>query len=106
MVYDRALEQRPGDLDLLTARGWLMARLPADELREIGRGSLDDVLEADPTRADALVYRSYVRAQLGDLDGARDDLAVFDGLDPSPPAEKIRVPPGSKVSMKAPLESS
>ena len=41
---------------------------------------LDAVIEADPTRSDALVYRALVRFQLEDRQGAVADLAAYDAL--------------------------
>ena len=79
-LLDLVLEERADDVDLIAARGWLMARLPNDELRAIGEESLDEALALDPEHPAALVYRSAVRVQLGDLEGAAADLARFDAL--------------------------
>lgn len=87
-LFDHVLDERAADVDLIAARGWLMARLPNDELRAIGEESLDEALRLDPDLPAALVYRSAVRVQLGDLDGAAADLARFDAL-ATPPAELV-----------------
>jgi tetratricopeptide (TPR) repeat protein len=87
-LFDHVLEERADDVDLIAARGWLMARLPSDELRAIGEQSLDEALGIDPDHPAALVYRSAVRVQLGDLEGAAADLAGFDAL-ASPPPELV-----------------
>ncbi len=87
-LLDHVLEERADDVDLIAARGWLMARLPSDELRAIGEESLDEALRIDPDHPAALVYRSAVRVQLGDVEGAAADLARFDAL-VSRPAELV-----------------
>ena len=87
-LVDHALVDRPDDPDLHAGRGWLMARLPSEELQLIGLESLDEALTLDPDHPQALVYRSFLRFELGDADGARADLAAFDAL-AEPPEELL-----------------
>jgi Tfp pilus assembly protein PilF len=52
---------------------------------EAGLSGLDYVLELDPGYLDAYVNRAGVRAELGDLDGARRDADAGLVLDPDNP---------------------
>jgi cytochrome c-type biogenesis protein CcmH/NrfG len=79
-LLDQVLADRPDDPDLHAGRGWLMARLPSGELQVIGLESLDEALRLDAAHPEALVYRAFLRFELGDVDGARVDLAAFDEL--------------------------
>ena len=42
---------------------------------------LDAGLDADPSLTAGYVFRAALRAHLGDIEGARSDLATFDGRD-------------------------
>ena len=78
-----AREDRPDDPDLLAGYAWLLARSASfDEPApaELAASLLDQALALDPAHPEALVYRSFTRAFLGDLVGAGEDLAAFDAL--------------------------
>lgn len=80
MLLDEVLAERPTDVELLAARGWVYGRIDDEELRRAGLASLDEALTLSPSHAPSLVFRAIVRTGLGDLDGARADLAAFDAL--------------------------
>lgn len=77
----------PEDPDFRTAFGWfvfLLTRVAPDEVGDrlpAAKAELDAVLDGDPDRPDALVYRAYVNLYLDDLDAASADLAAYDALD-------------------------
>ena len=62
--------------------GWFLGRASVGlpEGLETAEGYLTEVIEVDPGRADALVYRAFVRSELDDTAGARADLAAYDAL--------------------------
>lgn len=62
--------------------GWLLARSGADDAA--ATELLDAGLAADPELSAGFVFRAALRAHLGDLEGARADLAAFDALDAPP----------------------
>lgn len=59
--------------------GWLIARSGADD--DLALQRLDEGLEADPSVTAGYVFRAALRAHLGDVEGARSDLATFDAAD-------------------------
>lgn len=59
--------------------GWLVARSGADD--ELALRRLSEGLESDPTVTAGYVFRAALRAHLGDVEGARSDLAAFDATD-------------------------
>lgn len=78
-----AIEDAPDDPDLLAGYAWLLARsASADEPApaELARSFLDRALDAEPGHPEALVYRAFTRAFLGDVAGAQQDLDAFDAL--------------------------
>ena len=88
-VVQAALDEVPDDTDLLAGYAWILARSASGEEpapAELALSFLDRALALDPTHPEALVYRSFTRAFLGDQPGAATDLATFDGL-PVRPAD-------------------
>ncbi len=59
--------------------GWLLARSGVDDQRALRL--LDAGLDADPSLTAGYVFRAALRAHLGDVEGARTDLATFAGRD-------------------------
>jgi tetratricopeptide (TPR) repeat protein len=86
-VFEVMRAEIPEDLDFRTAFGWfvfLLTRVAPDEAGDrlpAAKAELDAVLEAEPDRPDALVYRAYVNLYLDDLDAADADLTAYDALD-------------------------
>ncbi|HCB34712.1 MAG TPA: hypothetical protein DEP69_06100, partial [Acidimicrobiaceae bacterium] len=65
---DAVLRDDPNHVEALTLRGWLLVRLPDDELVAAGIASLDAALSQTPDGFDAWVFRGYVaRVIEGDL---------------------------------------
>lgn len=83
--YRHALAVDDGNATASAYLGWLLAR---SGLGTEALDLLDDAIDADPALSAAYVFRAAVRAHLDDLDGARADLATFDGLDA--PAEQTQ----------------
>ncbi len=81
-LFDAMLSTAGDDPDVLVPFAWFVARASVGltEGMATALSYLDAVLEADPARADALVYRSLVRLQLQDLEGAAADLDAYDEL--------------------------
>lgn len=78
-----AVTDAPDDPDLLAGYAWLLARSASAEepaTAELALPFLDRALEVEPLHPEALVYRSFTRAFLGDRVGAGADLDAFDGL--------------------------
>lgn len=67
--------------------GWLLARSGVAD--DLAIEHLDDGLAADPSVTAGYVFRAALRAHLGDVDGARADLAELDQRD---------VPEGQRVA--------
>ena len=82
VLFEAMLLSAGDDPDVLVALAWFLARASVGvEAGMTTAGSyLDAVIEADPTRPDALVYRALVRFQLEDLEGAAADLDAYDVL--------------------------
>ena len=81
------LDRLPDDVNALTEAGWYRGRLAfaagdaVPEMMSDAEANLTDALTRAPDHAPALVYRAFVRFWLDDPDGARADLAAYDGLD-------------------------
>lgn len=84
--YLDVLEVDEGNPDASIYLGWLIARSGADD--ELALGRLDEGLEADPSLTAGYVFRAALRAHLGDVEGARADLAAFDAAD-APAAQQV-----------------
>ena len=85
-LLDSGLAVDPTAAGLLAERGWLLVRTGDPELVEIGVGSLDEAVAADPLDAHALAYRAVARlALLGDSAGAAADATEFASLADQPP---------------------
>lgn len=77
--YLDILEVDEGNADASVYLGWLIARSGADD--ELALRRLDEGLEADPSVTAGYVFRAALRAHLGDVEGARADLATFEAAD-------------------------
>ena len=82
VLFDAMLSSEGDDPDVQVSFAWFVARasVGVEEGMATALAYLDAVLEVDPTRADALVYRALVRLQLQDLEGASADLESYDEL--------------------------
>lgn len=82
VLFDAMLSSAGDDPDVQVAFAWFVARASVgiDEGMATALAYLDAVLQADPARADALVYRALVRLQLQDLAGASADLDAYDEI--------------------------
>lgn len=88
-LVQAALDDAPNDPALLAGYAWILARSASAEEpapAELALSFLDRALAVDPLHPEALVYRSFTRAFLGDQVGAATDLAGFDAL-PVRPAD-------------------
>ena len=84
--FDSVIEVDPENSDALAWHGWtlgLLAQSGVEELFPDALDWLDRAVAADPNAADARVFRAFIFNRLGDLAEAREDLAVFDQLDPA-----------------------
>ena len=77
--YRDVLEVDPGNPSASIYLGWLLAR---SGLVDEALALLDDGLRSDPAITAGYVFRAALRAHLGDVDGARADLAAFEERDP------------------------
>lgn len=82
--YRDVLAVDPGNATASVYLGWLLARTG---LAEEALALLDDGLSSDPSLSAGHVFRAAVRAHLGDVEGARADLAAFGELDA--PADQV-----------------
>lgn len=82
-LFNAMLSSAGDDPDVVVSLAWFLARASVGvEAGMTTAGSyLDAVIEDDPSRPDALVYRALVRFQLDDRQGAAADLAAYDALD-------------------------
>ena len=82
VLFEAMLSSVGDDPDVLVSLAWFVARasVGVEEGMTTALSYLDAVVEADPTRPDALVYRALVRFQLQDLEGASADLDAYDEL--------------------------
>ncbi len=82
-LVELVLSEVPDDPEALAGYGWLLGRSASvDEPApaEVALPFLDRALAVDPEYPQALVYRSFVLAFMGEIDAAAADLAVFDSL--------------------------
>lgn len=93
--YDAVLDLDPDNAQALGYRGWFLARTAFQageqgaELLPTATQYLDEAIAADPTFADALVFRAVVRSRTDDVDGALADLDAFDELDAPAQAQEL-----------------
>lgn len=79
--YQDVLTVEPGNASASVYLGWLLGRAGAtDEALAL----LDAGLDAAPDLNAGYVFRAAVRAHVGDVDGAREDLDRFDASESSP----------------------
>ena len=82
-LVQHALDDAPDDPDLLAGYAWILTRsasIAEPAPAELALPFLDRALSVDPSHPEALVYRSFTRAFLGDTEGGATDLAAFDAL--------------------------
>lgn len=93
--FDAVLEEDPQNVEALTYRGWyviLAARTAgaagdtasAGELLASGVASLDQAIEIAPNTPDARAFRTVAREQLGDDEGACEDVGVLAEINAPP----------------------
>ena len=91
--FDAVLDVDPGNSDAMAWHGWTLALLANSGVEELfvhATEWLDRAIEADPLAADARVFRAFLFNRLGDPVMAREELAVFDSLDPiDQPADMV-----------------
>lgn len=77
-VYDQVLQVSPANVEALTYRGWLTARLG-----EVGPGLVDitEAVSVDPAFPDARVFNAILLNDEGRYEEAAAQLQVLDGLD-------------------------
>ena len=78
-VYDEVLDVAPGNVEALTYRGWLTARLGDDETALL---DLSEAVSVDPTYPDARVFSAIVLDNQLRFTEAAAELAAFDSVDP------------------------
>ena len=78
-VYDEVLDVAPGNVEALTYRGWLTARLGDDETALL---DLREAVAVDPTYPDARVFSAIVLDNQLRFTEAAGELAAFDSVDP------------------------
>ena len=78
-VYDEVLEVSPGNVEALTYRGWLTARLGDPET---GLIDLSEAVVVDPEYPDARVFSAILLDDAQRFIEAAAQLAVFDSIDP------------------------
>lgn len=103
-AFDRVLVVEPSNVEALTYRGWLLARVGVGgqrpELVERGERSIDAAIAADPAYPDAQCFKAILRFRVaGDPVGAR---APVDGcLAADPPPEVRALVEGLAVEITA-----
>ncbi len=81
--FDAVVALEPENADALAWHGWtlaLLAQSGAEELFPDAVDWLDRAVAADPTAADARVFRAFVYNRLDRVDEARVDFAAFQAL--------------------------
>jgi tetratricopeptide (TPR) repeat protein len=84
-TYDKALELSPGNVEAMTYRGWVLHTIAVNSSAQAGaqlddqaRQWLDEAVAADPTYADARVFRAILERNAGDFAAAQADLDALD----------------------------
>ena len=81
------IDAEPENVAALAGYGWLLGRSATpNEVgpAEVAVSFLDRAIAVDPAYPEALVYRAFVYAFLGQLEAGRADLAAFDAFDVRP----------------------
>jgi tetratricopeptide (TPR) repeat protein len=79
-LYSQALDLAPSNAEALAYRGWARFQQGGDD--EAAAGDLDAAIAADGEFPDARVFRAIMFVRAGDHAAARQQLDVFDSLDP------------------------
>ena len=85
--FDAVLAVDPNNADAMAWHGWtlaLLAQSGVEELFEDAQVWFDRAVEANPTSADARVFRAFVFNRLGQVEDARVELAAFDSIAEQP----------------------
>ena len=91
-VYDEALLVSPSNVEALSYRGWITARLGDNEA---GLADLGEAVAVDPEYPDARVFTAILLDDEGRFAEAADQLEIFDGLDA--PEEILGLVEGSNL---------
>ncbi len=78
--YSEILESLPGNVRVLTFRGWLQVR---EFAIDDGVADLDSAIQLDPGATSPYVFRASARSRIDDAAGAVADLATFYENEPS-----------------------
>jgi tetratricopeptide (TPR) repeat protein len=79
-LYGEALELSPSDPEALAYRGWARIRKGGDEAA--AAADIDAAIAADPSFADARVFKTILLTEAGDFSGAAAEIKTFDSLNP------------------------
>ena len=81
-LFEKLLEGAPDDPDVRVALGWFLGRASVglDEGLATAEAYLSGVIDSGAGRADAFVYRAFIRIELDDIAGAGADIAAYDAL--------------------------
>jgi tetratricopeptide (TPR) repeat protein len=85
--FDAVLEVDADNADAMAWHGWTLALLAESGVEDLfpdAEGWLDRAVAADPTSADARVFRAFIFNRLDRIDEARLELASFDELTEQP----------------------
>lgn len=85
-LFTEALDIEPTNVEALTYRAWAKVR-EGDDAGALA--DLDRAVELNPDYPDARVFRAVVFVNAGQFTQARDELVVFDSLDPPPMMRQI-----------------
>jgi len=79
LIYDEVLDISPANVEALTYRGWLTARLGENEA---GLVDISEAVAVDPDYPDARVFSAIVLDDLQRFGEAAEQIQAFDQLDP------------------------
>lgn len=85
--FDAVLSVDPNNADAMAWHGWTLALLAQSGVENLFADAeewFERAVEADPTSADARVFRAFVFNRLGRVDEARAELVAFDALAEQP----------------------
>lgn len=80
--YDAVLDKEPSSVEALTYRGWTLVRTGDARLMVNAEKNLADAVSFDPAFPDARVFRAVLFLRTARPELARDELEVFDSLQP------------------------